>query len=433
MSETAVGIIGLLVLIIVFLSGLELAFCMAIIGFLGYSLLVSVQAGFGMVAQDIFDTLSTYGFTVVPVFILMGQIAFNGGIAKRLYDSAHKFIGHIPGGLAMATVGGSAAFGSVTGSLTATAATFSGVAIPEMDRYGYKRVISTGVVAAAGTLGCLIPPSVPLIVYGIITEQSIGKLFLASIIPGIIVAFFFMAIIYIWCRFDPSMGPKSEKSSWKERIVSLKGIIGVLIIFIVVMGGLLKGFFTPTEAGSIGAFAVGLLAFITRQINIKMLFKSLEESLVTACMVLFLIAGSAIFGHFITVTKIPMIAADWIMGLPLKPSLIVIFIGLIYLVGGSFIDDLAFLMLATPIFYPVILKLGYDLIWFGVFIQLIVMVGVIIPPVAMNVFVVRNVTQDPLSIIYRGVIPFLFSFVFIIFLLFVFPQLALFIPSFLRQ
>ncbi len=433
MSETAIGIIGLLVLIVVFLSGLELAFCMAIIGFLGYSLLVSVQAGFGMVAQDIFDTLSTYGFTVVPVFILMGQIAFNGGIAKRLYESAHKFIGHIPGGLAMATVGGSAAFGSVTGSLTATAATFSGVAIPEMDRYGYKRVISTGVVAAAGTLGCLIPPSVPLIVYGIITEQSIGKLFLASIIPGFIVALFFIAIIYVWCRVNPSLGPKGERSSWKERIVSLKGIMGVLIIFIVVMGGLLEGFFTPTEAGSIGAFAVGLLAFITRQINLKMLFKSLEESLVTACMVLFLIAGSAIFGHFITVTKIPMIAADWIMDLPLKPSLIVVFIGLIYLVGGSFIDDLAFLMLATPIFYPVIVKLGYDLIWFGVFIQLVVMVGVIIPPVAMNVFVVRNVTNDPLSVIFKGVTPFLLSFVFIVFLLFLFPQLALFIPSFLRQ
>ena len=433
MSETAIGIIGLLVLIVVFLSGLELAFCMVIIGFLGYSLLVSVQAGFGMVAQDIFDTLSTYGFTVVPVFILMGQIAFNGGIAKRLYDSAHKFIGHIPGGLAMATIGGSAAFGSVTGSLTATAATFSGVAIPEMDRYGYKRVISTGVVAAAGTLGCLIPPSVPLIVYGIITEQSIGKLFLASIIPGLIVAFFFMVIIYTWCRIDPSVGPKGEKSSWKERIVSLKRIIGVLIIFIVVMGGLLEGFFTPTEAGSIGAFAVGLLAFITRQINFKMLFKSLEESLVTACMVLFLIAGSVIFGHFITVTKIPMIAADWIMKLPLRPSLIVIFIGLIYLVGGSFIDDLAFMMLATPIFYPVIHKLGYDLIWFGVYIQLIVMVGVIIPPVAMNVFVVRNVTKDPLGVIYKGVTPFLLSFVFIVFLLFVFPQLALFIPSLLRQ
>ena len=433
MSETLIGIIGLLVLIVVFLSGLELAFCMAIIGFLGYSLLVSVKAGFGMVAQDIFDTLSTYGFTVVPVFILMGQIAFNGGIAKRLYDSAYRFIGHIPGGLAMATVGGSAAFGSVTGSLTATAATFSGVAIPEMDRYGYKRVLSAGIVAAAGTLGCLIPPSVPLIVYGIITEQSIGKLFLASVIPGVLVALFFIVIIYVWCRMNPSLGPKGVRSSWKERMVSLKGIVGVLIIFVVVMGGLLEGFFTPTEAGSVGAFAVALLAFITRDINIKTLFKSLEESLVTACMVLFLIAGSAIFGHFITVTKIPMMAADWIIKLPLHPALIVVLIGLIYLVGGSFIDDLAFLMLATPIFYPVILKLGYDLIWFGVFIQLTVMIGVIIPPVAINAFVVRNVTHDPLSVIYKGVTPFLLSFVFIIFLLFVFPQLALFIPSFLRQ
>jgi tripartite ATP-independent transporter DctM subunit len=207
MSETLVGIIGLFVLIAVFLSGLELAFCMAIIGFLGYSILVSAKAGFGMVAQDIFDTLSNYGFTVVPVFILMGQIAFNGGIAKRLYDSAYRFVGHIPGGLAMATVGGSAAFGSVTGSLTATAATFSGVAIPEMDRYGYKRVLSTGIVAAAGTLGCLIPPSVPLIVYGIITEQSIGKLFLASLIPGILVAFFFLSIIYVMVQDQSFPGP----------------------------------------------------------------------------------------------------------------------------------------------------------------------------------------------------------------------------------
>jgi len=433
MSETLVGIIGLLVLIIFFLTGLELAFCMAIIGFVGYSILVSFKAGFGMVAQDIFDTLSTYGFTVVPVFILMGQIAFNGGIAKRLYDSAYRFIGHIPGGLAMATVGGSAAFGSVTGSLTATAATFSGVAIPEMDRYGYKRVLSTGIVAAAGTLGCLIPPSVPLIVYGIITEQSIGKLFLASLVPGLMVALFFFMIIYTWCKIDPSLAPKGERSSWKDRISSLKGIVGVLTIFIVVMGGLLEGFFTPTEAGSIGAFTVGVLAFATRDINIRTLTKSLEESLAIACMVLFLIAGSTIFGHFITVTKIPMIAADWIIKLPFHPAFIVIIIGLIYLIGGSFIDDLAFLMLATPIFYPVILKLGYDLIWFGVYIQLIVMVGVIIPPIAMNVFVVRNITHDPLSTIYRGVTPFLLSFIFIIFLLFVFPQLVLFIPSFLKQ
>lgn len=433
MSETFIGLIGLLVLVVFFLTGLELGFCMAIIGFLGYSLVVSLKAGFGMVAQDIYDTLSTYGFTVIPVFILMGQIAFNGGIAKRLYDSAYRFIGHIPGGLAMATVAGATAFGSVTGSTTATSATFSSVAVPEMDRYGYKRVLSAGIVAAGGTLGCLIPPSVPLIIYGIITEQSIGKLFLASVIPGLLVAVFFALIIYVWCRIDPTLGPRGEMSSWRERIASLKEITGVAIIFIVVMGGLLEGFFTPTEAGSVGAFAVGLLAFITREINLRVLFKSLQESLVTACMVLLLIAGSTIFGHFITVTKIPMIAADWILQLPLHPHMTLVLIGLIYLLGGSFIDDLAFLILATPIFYPVIVRLGYDLIWFGMFIQLTVMIGVIIPPVAVNVFVVRNITHDPLGTIYRGVTPFLFSLIFVIFLLFLFPQLALFIPSFLQQ
>src|SRR3990172_2689810 len=202
MNEVTVGIIGLFLLVAVFLTGLELGFAMAIVGFVGFSYIVSVKAGFSLVAQDVYDTFSTYGFTVIPVFVLMGQIALNGGIAKRLYDAAYKFIGHIPGGLAMATVGGATAFGSVTGSTTATAATFSSVAIPEMDRYGYSRILSTGVVAASGTLGCLIPPSVPLIVYGIITEQSIGKLFLASVFPGLIVSFFFMAIIYGWCSIN---------------------------------------------------------------------------------------------------------------------------------------------------------------------------------------------------------------------------------------
>ncbi len=433
MSETIIGIIGLLLLVIVFLTGFELGFCMAIIGFLGYSYVVSVKAGFTMVAQDIYDTLSTYGFTVIPVFILMGQIAFNGGIARKLYASAYRLIGHIPGGLAIATAGGATAFGSVTGSTTATSATFASVAIPEMDRYGYKRILSAGIVAASGTLGCLIPPSVPLIIYGIITEQSIGKLFLASIIPGLLVSLCFILIIYIWCRIDPSMGPKGERSTWSEKIASIKEVIGVAIIFIVVMGGLMKGFFTPTEAGSVGAFAVALLAFITRDINFKELFKSLQESMLTACMVLILIAGSTIFGHFITVTKIPMMAADWIIQLPLNPNVILLLIGLIYLLGGSFIDDLAFMILATPIFFPVIVKLGYDLIWFGIFIQIIVMIGVIIPPVAVNVFVVRNITKDSFTTIYKGITPFLLSLIFVVFLLFLFPQLALFIPSFLKQ
>jgi C4-dicarboxylate transporter, DctM subunit len=432
MSETVLGILGLSMLLAVFLTGLELGFSMAVIGFLGYCCIVSTKAGLSMVAQDIYDTFSTYGFTVVPVFILMGQVAFNGGIARGLYAAAYRFIGHIPGGLAMATVAGATAFGSVTGSTTATAATFSGVGIPEMDRYGYSRVLSTGVVAASGCLGCLIPPSVPLIIYGIITEQSIGKLFLASIIPGVLSSLCFLLIIYGWARVNPSIAPKGERSTWKERMTSARGVLGVAIIFIVVMGGLLQGFFTPTEAGSVGAFAVAVLAFVCRDIDFRGLSKSLRESLVTACMVMLLIAGSTIFGHFITVTKIPMMAADWITKLPLHPHLVVVLIGLIYLVGGSFIDDLAFMILATPIFYPVVVKLGYDLIWFGIFIQLTVMIGVIIPPVAINVFVVRNVTKESLGTIYRGVTPFLLGLAFVIFLLFLFPQLALFIPSFLR-
>jgi tripartite ATP-independent transporter DctM subunit len=433
MNEITVGIIGLSLLVVVFLTGLELGFCMAIVGFLGFSYIVSVKAGFTMVAHDVYDTFSTYGFTVIPVFILMGQIAFNGGIARRLYDSAYRFLGHIPGGLAMATVGGATAFGSVTGSTTATSATFASVAIPEMDRYGYSRTLSTGIVAASGTLGCLIPPSVPLIIYGIITEQSIGKLFLASVFPGLLVSLFFMFIIYGWCSLNPSLGPKGERSSWKKRIASLREVAGVAIIFIVVMGGMMEGFFTPTEAGSVGAFAVGVLAFATRDLNLKGLFKSLKESLVTACMVLILIAGSTIFGHFIAVTKIPMVAADWIIQLPFHRHVILILIGLIYLLGGSFIDDLAFMILATPIFYPVVTKLGYDLIWFGMFLHLTVMIGVIIPPVAVNVFVVRNITKESFGVIYKGVTPFLLSLIFVVFLLMLFPQIALFLPSFLRQ
>lgn len=432
MNETAIGLLGLLLLLAVFVTGVELGVGMAVIGLLGYCYVVSVKAGFSMLAQDMYDTFSTYGFTVIPVFILMGQLAFNGGIAKRLYASAYRLVGHIPGGLAMATVFGAAAFGSVTGATTAAAATFSGVGIPEMDRYHYSRVLSTGVVASAGCLGCLIPPSVPLIVYGIITEQSIGKLFLASIIPGVLAALCFLLIIYGWARMKPSLAPRGERSSWKERMTSLKGISGVLITFIVVMGGLLEGFFTPTEAGSVGAFAVAVLAFMSRDMNFGGLSKSLREALRTAAMVLLLIAGSTVFGHFITVTKIPMIAADWITNLPLHPHLIIIIIGLVYLIGGSFIDDLAFMILATPIFYPVAAKLGYDLIWFGIFVQLTIMIGVIIPPVAVNVFVVKNITKESFATIYRGVVPFLLGLVFVIFLLFLVPQLALFIPSFLR-
>jgi len=433
MSEVSVGILGMALVLCLFLTGIELGFAMALVGFLGFSYLVSVQAALNLLAKDIFDVFANYGFTVIPLFVLMGQIAFNAGIAKRLYNTSYKFVGHIPGGLAMATVGGAAAFGAITGSSPATAATFASVAVPEMDRYGYHKKLSTGIVSSVGTLGSLVPPSVTLIVYGIITEQSIGRLFLAGVIPGMMISLFLFAIVYGWCKINPSLGPKGERSTWKERIVSLKDVIWAIGIFVVVIGGLTWGFFTPTEAGSIGTFAVLLLSVTKRDINFKGFVKSVAEALRTACMVLVLIAGSTIFGHFLIVTKIPILAADWIVELPYPHFLIMIFILLIYEIGGSFIDDLAFMVLATPIFFPVVIKLGYDPIWFGVILHIFVMIGCLIPPVAINVFVVKNITKTPFGVIYKGVLPFLIGLVFCAALLFLFPQLALFLPSVLMR
>jgi C4-dicarboxylate transporter, DctM subunit len=433
MNEVGIGILGLLLLLASFLTGIELAFAMALVGFLGFSYIVSMKAALNLIAKDIFDVFASYGFTVIPLFVLMGQIAFNAGIAKRLYNASYKFIGHIPGGLAMATVAGATAFKAICGSSPATAATFASVAVPEMDRYGYQKKLSTGIVATVGTLGILIPPSVTLIVFGIITEQSIGKLFLAGIIPGLLIALFFIFIIYGWCKINPSLGPKGERSTWKERVASLPEVGWVALIFLLVVGGLMKGFFTPTEAGSVGTFAVLLLSVIKRDIHFKGFIKSVAESLRTACMVLMLIAGSTILGHFLAVTKIPMIASDWVVSLPLNKYIVMIIISLIYQTGGSFIDDLAFMILATPIFYPAIIKLGFDPIWFGMIIAVTVMIGVIIPPVAINVFVVKNITKVPFGVIYSGVYPFLISLVVCGALLFLFPQLALWLPNLLMK
>ncbi len=429
MSEVTIGIIGMVVFVVLFLTGLELGVAMGLVGILGFAYLMSPPAAFHLLSQDIFDVFASYGFTVIPLFILMGQIAFNAGVAQRLYDTGNKFVGHIPGGLAMATVVGATAFKAICGSSIATAATFSSVAIPEMDRFGYNRQLSTGIVASVGTLGILLPPSGTLIIFGIITEQSIGKLFLAGLLPGLMIALFFLITIYGWCRINPSLGPVGKRSSWRARVTSLPDVMWVLIIFLIVIGGLMGGIFTPTEAGAVGAFAVLVLCVARRDIGFAGFLKSVRESLHTNCMVMMLIAGSTVLGHFLAVTNIPMIAADWITQLPLHRNVVMVLIALIYLLGGSFIDDVAFMILATPIFYPAVIKLGFDPIWFGIFIMVTLMIGVIIPPVALNVFVVKNITKVPLSVIYRGVYPFLISLVMGAFLLFVFPQIALFLPS----
>jgi len=429
MNEITIGIISLIILLALFSTGIELGFAMAAVGFCGFAYFNGFAAAMNLLGRDIYDVITSYGYTVFPLFILMGQIGFNAGIAVRLYSAANKFVGHIPGGLAMATVIGATGFKAICGSSAATSATFASVAVPEMDRYGYDRRLSTGIVATVGSLGCIIPPSVVLIIFGILTEQSIGQLFLAGMLPGLLIAFLFLFIIYGWAKMYPKAAPLSERSTWKARIKSLPEVVWIVLVFLIVVGGMMAGYFTPTEAGAVGTFAIFILSIATRNMNFKKYVVSLAEATRTAGMILMLIAGSTILGHFIAVTNIPQAVADWVVALPLNRYVIMILICMVYELGGSFIDDLAFMILATPIFYPAVLKLGFNPLWFGIVIGVVVMIGVVIPPVAVCVFVVKNITKEPMGRIYKGVAPFLLSLVLVWGLMFVFPQLALWLPS----
>jgi C4-dicarboxylate transporter, DctM subunit len=428
MSELLIGCIGLFLLLALFLTGIELAFAMTFIGFAGFAVLRSFTAAVDLLAKDFFDAFASYTFVVIPLFVLMGQVAFNSGIAEKMYGTSRKFVGHVPGGLALATVVGATIFKAISGSSLATAATFSSVAIPEMDKCGYNRRLSTGVVASTGTLGILLPPSGTLIILAMITDQSIGKLFLAGIIPGLLIAALFLATIVAWCRVNPSLAPRGQAVGWTERARSVPQIFWPLMIFVVTVGGLLAGFFTPTEAGSVGAISVLALTLLKGDLNFKGFAKSVRESLRMGCMVLMLIGGSAVLGHFVVVSKIPSVVAAWTLSLSLPSFAVILVILFIYLIGGSFIDDMAFMILATPIFFPVAMKLGYDPIWFSVVIGVTLMIGVITPPVAVAAFIVRNITHESIGQIYKGVLPFLIGLVLCLVLLFIFPGIATYRP-----
>ena len=430
MSPTTIGIIGTVLLVALFFSRMPVAYCMALIGFVGFSVVVSLEAGLNLLSRDIYDVFSSYGLTVIPLFILMGQFAFNAGISRKLYDTAYKFIGHTKGGLAMATVCACTAFGAVCGSSPATAATMATVGLPEMKRYKYGDELATGSVASGGSLGMLMPPSVVLIVYGILTEQSIGELFIAGILPAIFITICFIVAIVLFASLYPNQSPKGEKFSLREKIYSLKDMGETMGIFILVMGGLFLGWFTPTEAGGVGAFGVLAVAMIRRQMTWKGFVKSLYETLRTSCMVLFLIAGAVIFGHFLAVTRIPFEVAGWVAGVSLPPWGIVSLIVLVYLIGGCFIDALALIMLTIPIFYPIVLNLGYDPIWFGVIIVLVTQMGVITPPVGINVYVVSGIARDvPLESIFKGSMPFLAALIVGTAILIALPGLVLWLPK----
>lgn len=433
MNEITVGCIGLVLLLILFLTGIELAFAMTIVGIVGFAYLRSFDAAINLFAKDYFETFTSYAFTVIPLFVLMGQAAFNSGMAEKLYSTTRKFLGHVPGGLALATVVGATIFKSISGSTLATCATFSSVAIPEMDKYGYGRAMSTGVVASVGTIGMLLPPSATLIVLAMITEESVGKLFLAGIVPGLMITLMFLVIVVGWSMIDPSVAPRGPRFSWKERWKGFPLVIWPVIIFMVVIGGLLAGFFTPTEAGAVGAIAVLVMTMCKNDLNFRGFIKSVSESLRMACMVLFLIAGSTVLGHFITMSKIPGALGSLILGLNLSPFVVVIMICFIYLLGGSFIDDAAFMILATPIFWPIVKQLGLDPIWFAIIIATTLMIGVIIPPVAIAVFIVKAITKESVWLVYKGSAPFLIALIAGLILLFVFPGIATWLPNCLMK
>ena len=412
MSPVTIGIIGIFVLLLLFFTRMPVAYCMALVGYLGFSITVSGTAGLNLLARDIYDTFSSYGLTVIPLFILMGQFAFNAGISRKLYDTAYKFIGYLPGGLAMATVCACTAFGAVCGSSPATAATMATVGLPEMKRYNYADELSAGSVASGGSLGMLMPPSVVLIVYGILTEQSIGQLFIAGIIPAFFITVLFILVILLYTWKYPHQGPRGRRFDLREKIYSLRDMSETMSVFILVMGGLFMGWFTPTEAGGVGAAGVLVVALARRLMTWKGFVKSLYETLRTSCMVLFLIAGAVIFGHFLAVTRIPFQVATWVSGVAMPPFVIIGLIVLVYLIGGCFIDALALIMLTIPIFYPIVTDLGYDPVWFGVIIVLVTQMGVITPPVGINVYVVSGVAPEiRLESIFAGSLPFLAALV----------------------
>ena len=432
MSPVQIGLMGCLILFGLLLTSMPVAFAMIASGVIGFALIVNPQAAFSMVSADLYETFSSYSLTVIPLFVMMGQVAFHAGISRRLFYTAYVWIGHLKGGLAMATVGACAGFGAICGSGPATAATMASVALPEMKRYGYADSLASGTVAAGGSLGMLIPPSVVFIVYALMTEQSIGELFLAGIIPGALIALLFCISIYIRCSRDTTLGPAGPRHGWKEKFSSLKGVIETVLLFLLVMGGMFLGLFTPIEAAAIGAAGSFVIAFVQREMSFHKLTMILFETVRTSSMIFFIVAGAVVFGRFLAVSRIPFVIAEFFVSLPLPGWSVMMLIILFFLIAGCFIDALALILLTIPIFYPVILELGFDPVWFGVIVVVITQMGVITPPVGVNVYVVSGIERDiPLTVIFKGALPYLLVLIIASLILILIPQLCLFLPGLL--
>lgn len=432
LSPILIGLIGMAVLFVLLAMGMPVSFAMAIVGFLGFASLISMKGGFAKIAIVPFGTVFSYDFAVIPLFIFMAQLCFNADLSKDLYEVAFKWLGPLPGGLAMATIGACAVFAAISASSIATAVTLGLVALPEMRKYKYNNRLATGAVAAGGTMGVLIPPSAGLIIYGIIAEQSIGRLFLAGIIPGVLEAIFYILTILLLCKLNPGLGPKGPKSSLKEKMAILGkgGEVVLLIAFVLI--GLFRGWFTPTEAGAAGAFGAIIITLARRRLTWQVFKRSLLATAATAGMIYALLIGAFLMNYFLAASTIPMELAALAGSLPLPPLGIVAFILVLFLGLGCFIDAMAMMMLTIPIFLPLALRLGFDPIWFGIILVRMTEIAVITPPVGINVFAIHGIAKDiPMEDIFRGILPFLTADIIHVILLLFIPQICLFLPGLL--
>jgi tripartite ATP-independent transporter DctM subunit len=431
LDPVTAGVLGTALVFLLLFLGMPIAFALMFIGFVGISYLASIEAALPIAARTVYEVSAYYPYTVIPLFIVMGGFAGSSGMTKDLYITFDKWFRKLPGGLGIATIGACAGFAAVSGSSVATAATMGTVALPEMKRFNYHPRLATGSIAAGGTLGFLIPPSIGFIVYGMLTEQSIGKLLVAGMIPGVILALAYIVIVVVMVKLNPSLAPASpEAVSWREKLSSLLGVWEPLAIFLLVMGGIYGGFFTPTEAGAIGATVLFLVSIIKRKLNKQNLVEALLEAVRISVMVLFLVAGANVFSYFLALSTIPMKVATWAAGLEVSPYLIHTIIVIIYLFLGCFLDAISMMVLTMPVIFPVILALGFNPIWFGVIAVLMMEAGLITPPMGLNIFTVAGVAKDtPVETIFRGVAPFLLSIFAIVILITIFPKLALFLPD----
>jgi C4-dicarboxylate transporter, DctM subunit len=430
MSAVALGVLGFVVLFALMLMGMPIGFAMALVGFIFYGFITSWQASLSQLATVPYLTMASYTLSIIPLFLLMGEFAFLSGLVTRGYQAMSKWFGHYHGGIGIATILSCAAFAAVSSSSLATASMMTSISYPEMKRFKYKPQLALGAIAAGGTLGILIPPSNVLVVYALFSDQSVGQCLIAGFLPGILLTLLFVIYIYAKTRINPSEGPPGPRATWRERFVSTRDILPILLLAILVLGGLWGGIFTPNEAAGIGAAGALLIGLAMRKMNLQKIFSAISSTLGTSVMLFFIIAGAMIFNYFIVASGIPIELANFINSLTIPPLGVLIAILFVYIILGCIMDSFAMTVLTLPIFVPVVSGLGYDLVWFGILYVVVIEMGLITPPIGINVFVVGGMVPEvPMYTIFKGIIPFCLVMVVCIAILIAFPQIATFLPE----